>query len=154
MTIWRNHSKLIFLALALAIILVANLVIFVPRFIHQSRQLTSAELIQDKETLQSIARDGATLSQQINQHKISSIQQEKQFSKLLRQLDDMVVRLQTAPFVAPLEDRAKQTLQLAQIMSFTLRDLEVQPNSQTRDLKAASTAQVLNQAVSTAIAIK
>lgn len=147
---WRLHRKLIILVIALCVLLAANLVLFVPRFVHQSRLLTATELNQDSQQLRQIAQAGAILSQKISQHTISPTDQEQTFNHLLRQTDDLIVRLQTAPHVIPLEDQAKQTLELAQIISFTLRDLQVQPPSQTRDLKAANTAQVLDQAANTA----
>lgn len=150
MTTWRKHQKLYILSGFLLLLLIANLVLFVPRYVHQSRLLTPAELTADSRELEQIANDGSTLSQQISQHQLTSSQQQQKYDSLLRQLDNLVVRLQTAPHVLSLEDQTKQTLQLAQIISFTLRDLRVQPPGQTLDLKAANTAQVLTQAANTA----
>ena len=147
MSHWILRHKILLLLLAFMFIMLANLALFLPQYIHSEQQLTAAKLRQSDQDLGTIASQASTVAQDLAQQKIAPRISNSHLANLVDQANSLIVQFQSAPHLIPLDASVRQSLQLAQIISFTLRDLALQPGDQ---LKAATTSQILRQAATSA----
>jgi hypothetical protein len=145
-----QHKKILFLAFILLAVAVANLWLFVPRFLFHAQMMTEDELRTTQQSLVYVARESADFSSDLSKKRIDQSARDRKFTDLVRRTDDAVLSLQTTEHVTTIDEQVKDTLHLAQIISFTLRDLQIQPDNWGRAEKAAI---VLRQAAQSAEAL-
>jgi hypothetical protein len=147
MTRWILKHKTLVLFLALGIIAAGNLALFLPRYLHQSRLISQQELREHAVSLSQIADQGANISNAAAKGNKYDADERQRLATLVNDADSIVLRLQSARHVVPLENQTKETLQLAQIISFALHEVHFSP---TDWHKSAKSAQVLRTAQATA----
>lgn len=143
---WIRQRAAWLLFIGLVALLIANAWLFLPRFVLQQQTLTAADLRSQAEQLRAVALDGAAITSSIASSKMNS-QKSSVLSKVQQRSDDIVVTLQHAPYEVPLNDKVQQCLELAQVVSFTLRDASFNTDD---NLKMSRTSQILNKAATSA----
>lgn len=134
----------------LVILLLANAWLFLPRFVLDKQKLTATDLDAQMTALQQVANDGASLTNKIaNQTAPQSAVSD--LAALQQRSDDIVVVLQHSPYEVSLDDEVKADLELAQVVSFTLRDVGF---SLDDGLKVSQTSQILAKAATSADSLK
>lgn len=144
--IWIKQHTIWLLLAGLVLILLANAWLFFPRYILGERKITSEDLSVQTAALHEVSRSGAELMNHMSQgedHKDSL----QQLADLQRRSDEIVVILQHQPYEVALEGDVKENLELAQLVSFTLRDAGFSGGDK---LKMGVTSQVLAKAATSA----
>jgi hypothetical protein len=140
----RRYVWILFIGLVL--LLVANAWLFLPRFVLQKQLLTSADLQRQANELRQVALDGADVASRIAD-KGRPAASAPDLAAIQQRSDDIVVQLQHSPYEVSLGSEVKQCLELAQIVSFTLRDASFNADD---SLRMAQTSQILRNAATTA----
>jgi hypothetical protein len=139
----RQHIPWILFA-GLVILLIANARLFLPRFVLQKQKITVSDLHNQAREMVSVANDSADWATKVSNDEIKDASaSNKELAAYQLRADDVVVKLQHAPFEVSMRDKVQQYLQLAQVLSFTLHDLGF---SLADHLRVSRTAQVLRQA--------
>lgn len=138
-----NRRNVLLLSILLVVLVAANLIIFVPYFLKGKQMLTAEELQQRQQRLSQVA----TSASNIVGHESSRARQADELSQdlepLEKNVDEVILELRTTAYPVDLAEEVKETLRLAEILSFTLRNTAVKGAGDT--LTATKTSQILKQ---------
>ncbi len=150
MITWVKQHKIVLLVLSLLVLIGLNSWLFGSNFIHQKQLLSEKQLQQYNQQLSQLADQASKFANRQSSKPLSQDRMADILDPIQHQVDEVILRLQTASYPTTLNDRVGQSLQLAQVLSFTLRNFQLQP---TTPLQSASTAQVFHQASMNALAL-
>jgi hypothetical protein len=137
------------LFIGLVALLAANAWLFLPRYVLNRQKLTAADLQSQVQLLQDVALDGAAVTGKISANGAGT-KETTELAAVQQRSDDIVVTLQHAPYEVTLNDQVQQSLELAQVISFTLHDASFSIND---NLQMSRTSQVLAKAATSAEAL-
>ena len=143
------HKRPIFLFFLLIILVVANGWLFFPRFFLDQQLLTPQKLDVQMTELAEASSDASALLQQIHVQGVSE-EERDQMEALQQRVDDVLVMLQHAPYEDSMKKDVEQAVELAEVVSFTVHDIEFDLDNR---LKTAKTSQILSQAAGSARAL-
>lgn len=143
MTTWAKQHKILLLAIVLFVLVGLNSWIFGSHFLNQKQLLTDKQLTQYNHDLSQLADKAAKFANRQSTKPLSQDQIVTVLSPTQHEVDEIILRLQTASYPSELNDEVEQTLKLAQVLSFTLHNYQLQP---VTPLSSASTSQVFHQA--------
>jgi hypothetical protein len=143
MTSWAKQHKILLLVIGLLVLVGLNAWIFGSNFINQKQLLSAKQLQQYNQQLSQLADQASKFAHRQSSKPLSSEQAADTLDPIQHSVDEVILRLQTASYPTTLNDQVEQSLKLAQVLSFTLHNYQLQP---TTPLSSASTSQVFHQA--------
>lgn len=138
-----NHPKIVVLGLGLFVLIGLNVWLFGSNFITTKQLLTAEQIHQHNQQLSQIANQASQFTSRLSTKPLPSEQVASTLNPLQHQADEIVLRLQTAEYPKSLNDEVEQSLKLAQVLSFTLHNYQLQPSTA---LSSANISQVFHQA--------
>ena len=143
MITWAKQHKIFILVIVLFILVGLNAWVFGANFIGQKQLLTAKQLEQYNQQLSQLADQASKFANRQATKPLPDDQATSTLDPLQHQVDEIVLRLQTASYPTNLDQQVEQSLKLAQVLSFTLHTYQLQPFT---PLSSASTSQVFHQA--------
>lgn len=125
----------------LLLIVVANLWLFLPRFVQENQELTAQKLTEQQEALSESADQAALIAGRVSQAKISHQQAVSELQIIQDEVDRAVLQLRTGKHQAEISEEVAETLKLAEVLSFTIRNYAAQSSDDS--LASAQTAHIL-----------
>lgn len=139
---WIKRHKILILSASLIALLGVNIWLFGDNFITKNQLLTEAQLNEHNNTLSEIAQEASQIANRQSLKPLPDDSVIAVLDPLQHRADEIVLRLQTASYPVELDERVEQSLKLAQVLSFTLHNYELQPSTA---LSSANMSQVLHQ---------
>ena len=142
---WTKNHKLITLGLGLTLIvlMIANIWLFGSNFLLNSSLVSEEKLFEYNQTLSQTAEEASELASRNAEKPLTAEQVDQAIHPLLRQTDQIIAHLQTADYPTSLKAEVDATLELAEVLSFTLNSYKLKPTS---ELSSAHISQVFRQA--------
>ena len=139
---WIKNHKIFALITGLVLLIGLNIWIFGSNFIDQKNLLTESQLQEYNHQLSEIADQASKITSRQSSKPLSQQQLHQSLQPLQFQADQIILTLKTSNYPKTLSPNVDESLQLAEILSFTLHNYELQTQSA---LSSASVSQVFQQ---------
>lgn len=143
MITWAKQHKIFILVFVLLILAGLNTFVFGSNFISQKQLITDEHIKEYNQNLSQLADQASKFTSRQASKPLAKEQVESNLDPIQHQVDEIILQLETSRYPKDLNTEVEQTLKLAQVLSFTLHNYQLQPNS---SLNSASTSQVFHQA--------
>ncbi len=152
MTHIASRRNLIILTILVTLIVAANIVIFVPYFLNSKQMLTSIELKANQQQLVEAAEAASQLCYKAANQPQSKEKMARDLQPLQQSVDSIILDLQRTTHPVELDGEVRETLKLAEVLSFTMRSLAVEGAGDS--LLSTKTAQIFQQSAHAANQLK